>query len=580
MGTKRRNIMPFYLSPLVDVNEISLDTTIQGVATSIGVIVLRDTYKGPELKKQLLTRELELEEVFGKITTDRDCYRDMLNAKGFLKYGSSLYATRVLPVAATFAGTKVTSAGTAWEAFSTPLTLADLDSADPDNLGDDVTADTALWVIASSRGAWGNNVRIATLTKTSQNEMVSGGNSLWATYPVFADIDSPLVEDTDFLVVVQEMPQGGASWITKEVHNVSTKELAIDDQGNSKFVENVINQQSAYIRVAMSAAQTEQNWTLDSESWVALTDGAFTASTVTEGTIMEALDLYANPEEIDVNILIDSDKPVAVKQYMIQIAESRKDCMAILDPPMELCVNNRGNEATDLRDWRRGLGAFTSDNLNENTSYASLYGNWAEIYEKDTKKYRWIPLSGNVAGMYANTDDVAEPWFAPAGLNRGVLTGIRKLAWNPTQGHRDILYKNGINPIVPFAGQGKVIWGQKTLLDKPSGFNRVNVRRLFMILEKAIATSSKYFLFEPNDPVTRTQLVNMIEPFLRDVQSRRGIRAFKVVCDESNNTSEREARNELWCSIIIQPTRSAEFIVLNFVSVKDASQFEEASQVA
>jgi phage tail sheath protein FI len=187
-------------------------------------------------------------------------------------------------------------------------------------------------------------------------------------------------------------------------------------------------------------------------------------------------------------------------------------------------------------------------------------------------------MAGHVAGIYAKTDYMRDPWWAPAGLNRAILTNIRRLAWNPKLGHRDMLYKDGINPIVSFAGQGKVVWGQKTMLDKSSAFNRVNVRRLFIVLEKAISTAAKYFLFEFNDRITRSQLVTMIEPFLRDVQQRRGIYDFKVICDETNNTPERIDRNELWCTIFIKPTRVAEFIVLQFVAMKTGMTFEEAAQ--
>ena len=255
---------------------------------------------------------------------------------------------------------------------------------------------------------------------------------------------------------------------------------------------------------------------------------------------------------------------------MIALCEERFDCLTVLDVPRTLVVNNKGSETTDLRDWRNST-------FNENTSYAAVYGNWIEVYDKFNQKYRWIPVAGYVAGVYAKTDDVADAWWAPAGLNRAILTGVRRLAWNPKQGNRDILYSNGINPIVSFAGEGKVIWGQKTMLAKESAFNRVNVRRLFLVLEKAISTAAKYFLFEPNDPATRNQLRSMIEPFLRDVQSRRGIFDFKVVCDETNNTPERIDRNELWCNIFIKPTRTAEFIVLNFVATKTGASFDEAA---
>ena len=213
------------------------------------------------------------------------------------------------------------------------------------------------------------------------------------------------------------------------------------------------------------------------------------------------------------------------------------------------------------------------NNIMDDNPTAENIARW--IYDKWAGRYRWIPMSGHAAGIYANTDDVSDPWFAPAGLNRGLITNIRKLAFNPNQASRDIMYKNGINPIVSFSGQGKVVWGQKTMLDKNSAFNRVNVRRLFIILEKAISTAVKYFLFEPNDTFTRLQLINMIEPFLRDVRSRRGIYDFLVLCDSTNNTPERIDRNELWADIYIKPTKAAEFIVLNFIATKSGASFTE-----
>ena len=279
--------------------------------------------------------------------------------------------------------------------------------------------------------------------------------------------------------------------------------------------------------------------------------------------------MYENPEDIDVNLIIDSGKSDTVKLDIISMCEERLDCMAVLDCAKADVLNNKGNESTDLRDWR--------NSTLPSSSYASVYGNWLEVYDKFNQKYRWIPASGYVTGIFAKTDDVRDPWWAPAGLNRAILTSVRRLAWNPKQGYRDILYSNGINPIVTFPGEGKVIWGQKTLLSKESAFNRINVRRLFLVLEKAIATAAKYFLFEPNDAATRSLLINMIQPFLRDVQSRRGIYDFKVVCDDTNNTPARVDRNELWCNIFIKPTRTAEFIVLNFVATATGASFEEAA---
>lgn len=574
--------MAFYLSPLVDVNEIDLTTTIPAVSTNIACIVLRSAYKGPELKTQLITNKDELINIFGEPTSRAECYKDILTAIGYLKYGNKLYCTRAMPDGATFSGTKAFDdpemGGAYFTAFTTEdaYTMADFDSDDPDKFADEASLGTEeMQFIASSRGAWGNNIRIALVDYSTYNEIVSDGlHSEWETYSDISNVDEPLVDSKDFLVLVSVKDQSETSYALKEAWNVSTSTTRRDDQGQIKFCESVINEQSDYIRIALAAANQDNDITdISTDEYQSFGGGQdssdnYEGDVVTDANIFDALDLYENPEEIDVNIFIDSDKSNSVKSYMITICESRKDAMAILDCPRADVVSNRGNETTDLRTYRR-------DELNENTSYAALFGNWLEVYDRWAGRYRWIPPAGYVAGIFARTDNVADAWWAPAGLNRAILTGVRKLAWNPSLGNRDILYMNGINPIVSFSGQGKVIWGQKTLLDKSSAFNRINVRRLFMILEKAISTAVKYFLFEPNDEFTRLALINMIDPYLRDVKARRGLYDYEVVCDSRNNTPERIDRNELWCDIYIKPVRAAEFIVLNFVATKTGASFEE-----
>jgi len=623
--------MPFYLSPLVDVQEIDLTTTIPAVATSIGVEILRNTYKGPEMKTTFISSEDELVKMFGMPTSNRYCYEDILNGTGFLKYGRNFYCTRVMPLSATFAGIQVNpvsgapASGAAPSAsdfspYTTPFTLQDIGNrsdpyfGDPDEFGDEtVTNASDMWMIASSRGEWGNKIRVAFINKITYDRLNSTPlsgiyNDPWYPYDAndnvkpewqgledqatFFDVmklDTPLVDDTDFVIIVQDIAQGEKTYETREVWLVSTDPMATDGEGQTRYCETIINNASDYIRISLNETMIDQPWMTVTPVWENFGQGSngkdyvtglnmTDTSNIDPAIQMQALDLYANAEDIDVNIFIDSDKQTEIKKYMIDICEKRKDAMAILDCKREHVVNNRGNEVTDLTEWRKGIAAYMLDNLNENTSYAALYGNWCEVYDKYNRKYRWIPMAGHVAGIYAKTDYMRDPWWAPAGLNRAILTNIRRLAWNPKLGHRDMLYKDGINPIVSFAGQGKVVWGQKTMLDKSSAFNRVNVRRLFIVLEKAISTAAKYFLFEFNDRITRSQLVTMIDPFLRDVQQRRGIYDYQVVCDETNNTPERIDRNELWCTIFIKPTRVAEFIVLQFVAMKTGMTFEEAAQ--
>jgi len=595
--------MTMYLSPLVDVNEIDLTTTIPAVATSIGVLVLRDTWKGPELKVQLINDIDELTQVFGlpeEANTDEyhgQSYEDIMAGAGFLQYGNNLYCTRVLAPSATFSGAygTVTSGGTFTQYTSgNGYQLSDLDSQDPDEFGnEDNTFDVGrpengseIAFIAKSRGDWGNFVQIAIVGRDTYNGVRAGtaaatlGISATLYDDIDQEVDSAFSDDKQFLIVVKAAKQSNINnnpvpYEVVETMLVSSDPTAIDDTGANIFVENYVNANSEYIRVATTAAFKNKSYKNKyQENYTNLGGGVRgQGDVIADGDIIEAYELYSDPEYIDVNIFIDAGKSTTVKQSIQTICEGRADAVGVLDVPKSLVVNNKGNEATDCRDYR--LGTHTTYNLNENSSYIATYTNWLNVYDKWNSKHRWIPASGHVAGIYANTDEVSEPWFAPAGLNRAILGSVRKLAWNPVKGERDVLYKNGMNPIVSFPGQGKVIWGQKNMLDKNSAFNRINVRRLFIIIGKSVSTALKYFLFEPNDTFTRLAIINMIDPFLRDVVARRGIFDYLIVCDERNNTPERVDRNELWCDIYIKPTRTAEFIVLNLIATKTGASFTE-----
>jgi len=209
------------------------------------------------------------------------------------------------------------------------------------------------------------------------------------------------------------------------------------------------------------------------------------------------------------------------------------------------------------------------------SSYAVMDSGWKYMYDKYNDVYRWVPLNGDVAGLCARTDTERDPWFSPAGLTRGQIKNVIKLAYNPNKAQRDTLYKAGINPVVSFTGEGTLLYGDKTLLGRPSAFDRINVRRLFIVLEKSISKAARSALFEFNDEFTRAQFVNLVEPFLRTVQGRRGIYDYRVVCDESNNTPEVIDRNEFVGDIYVKPAKSINFIQLNFVAVRTGVAFEE-----
>ena len=297
-----------------------------------------------------------------------------------------------------------------------------------------------------------------------------------------------------------------------------------------------------------------------------------TESSATLGSILRAYDVFKSPEDIDISLVLGGKSrgvnDVTVSQYIIDnVCERRKDCVAFISPAYRDVVNNATDITEDVVNFR--------NNLSRSSSYAVMDSGYKYQYDKYNDVYRWLPLNGDVAGLCAYTDDSRDPWWSPAGFNRGSIKNAVKLAWNPKKGERDILYKNGVNPVVNFPGQGIVLFGDKTLLSKPSAFDRINVRRLFIVLEKAIATASKFTLFEFNDEFTRASFVNLVTPFLRDVQGRRGITDFAVICDETNNTGEVIDRNEFVGDIYIKPARSINFIQLNFVAVRTGVEFSE-----
>jgi len=295
----------------------------------------------------------------------------------------------------------------------------------------------------------------------------------------------------------------------------------------------------------------------------------------TDGELELAYDKFADTESVDVNFIIggpsqtNADATGDTKATMlIDLAETRKDCVAFVSPARADVVN-----VSDPIAQTENVVAF-ADGL-PSSSYAVIDSGYKYQYDKYNDVYRYVPLNGDIAGLCARTDLVADPWYSPGGFNRGQIRGALKLAYNPTQAQRDILYRKRVNPVTSFPGQGIVLFGDKTALSKPSAFDRINVRRLFITLEKAVSTASKFQLFEFNDEFTRAQFRNLVEPFLRDVQGRRGITDFSVVCDETNNTADVIDRNEFVADIFVKPARSINFIKLNFVATRTGVAFSE-----
>ena len=319
---------------------------------------------------------------------------------------------------------------------------------------------------------------------------------------------------------------------------------------------------------------------VDAPTYDGLTGGTDDYS-VSHGELELAYDKFSDTESLDINLVlggpssgvsdtsgVSGDAFDTHGTMLTDLVELRKDCVAFISPARSDVVNVT-DPVVAVENVKKAFDTLPS------SSYVVYDSGYKYMYDKYNDLYRYVPLNGDTAGLCANTDQVADPWFSPAGYNRGNVRGAIKLAFNPNQAQRDILYRARINPVVNFPGQGVVLFGDKTALAKPSAFDRINVRRLFLVLEKAIATAAKFQLFEFNDEFTRAQFRNLVEPFLRDVQGRRGIFDFKVVADSTNNTGEVIDRNEFIGDIYIKPARSINFITLNFIAVRTGVSFSE-----
>ncbi len=366
--------------------------------------------------------------------------------------------------------------------------------------------------------------------------------------------------------------------------NLSRATDAKSTSGATKYFKNVIDTQSVYVYAAtprpgadvgLASAISAVSNTPFSATLVQGADGD-TESTISLGFIATAYDLFVGKADVDLSLLMQG-KAVgntgALGNYIISnIAEKRKDCVAFISPDSTIVSNPATVDpvqyAVDFRNSTNGVSGLTY-----NSSYAVMDTGYKYQYDKYNDVYRWVPLNGDIAGLCAQTDQTRDPWYSPAGFTRGQIKNVVKLTFNPNQAQRDLLYKNDINPVVQFPGQGTVLYGDKTLLGKPSAFDRINVRRLFIVLERAIEKASQSSLFEFNDTFTRAQFKNLIEPFLRQVQGRRGIYDFRVVCDETNNTGQVIDSNQFVGDIYIKPAKSINFIQLNFVAVRTGVDF-------
>jgi phage tail sheath protein FI len=383
------------------------------------------------------------------------------------------------------------------------------------------------------------------------------------------------------IVVVDEdgVISGQPGRVLEAFSSLSKASDAKTPQGDINYYPEVIYNKSQFI-YWMDHLTTGTNWgsaatgvtftAVNTNSLESLSGGS-NGSTVTDGQLKTAYEKFQDAETVDVGLIMAGPAGSATHiDNLITIAENRKDAVVFASPQRSDVVNitNSNRQMTNTIDFFNTI---------RSSSYVVFDSGYKFCYDRYADVYRFVPLNGDIAGLSARTDTVADSWFSPAGFNRGIVRGAVKLAYNPTKSQRDQLYPARINPVATFPGQGTILFGDKTGLTTPSAFDRINVRRLFIVLEKAIATASKFQLFEFNDEFTRANFRNIVEPFLREVQGRRGITDFLVVCDETNNTGEVIDRNEFIAEIFIKPARSINFITLSFIATRTGVSFDEVA---
>lgn len=562
--------MPFQLSPGVNVTEIDLTTIVPAVGTTEGALVGNFVW-GPVNEIRTISSELDLLTTFGE--PDANTFVDFFTGANFLAYARNLKVVRAN-------GGSLLVNSTANGAGVTVQNRTDYEENHRSG------ANTSGMWVAKWPGDLGNTLKVSMFAGQNTNSFNAWiYNGYFDSAPGTSSYTSNRTGRNDEMhiaIIDEDGRFSGTQNTVLERFAFTSKALdAITDDGSSNYYVNVINERSKYIWWKSHPStglglSNVANWGSfasgltfgggDNLAYtVSLANGNYNIASA--ANISTAYDKFKNGDEVDVSLILTSGHGTTVANYVIDnIATYRKDAVAFVSPLRASVVNNSGSEQTAVIADRNALSS---------TSYAVMDSGWKYQFDKYNNTYRWVPLNGDIAGLCVRTDYERDPWFSPAGFNRGAIKNVVKLSWNPNRTNRDELYKNGINPVVTFPGEGTILYGDKTLLSKPSAFDRINVRRLFIVLEKAIARASKYSLFEFNDAFTRAQFVSLVEPYLRDVQGRRGIYDFRVVCDETNNTPEVIDRNEFVGDIYIKPARSINYIQLNFIAVRTGVSFDE-----
>ena len=584
-------------SPAVVVREIDLTGGVPNVQSTTGAIVGNFRW-GPVLERTTVSNEAELVENFAS-PSDSNAV-DFFSATHFLRYSGSLKVVRNIDATAKSAfsmqgdSTGTTLSNTNYT-IDNPLVLSstDFDQRDTSLVSArDSDGELGYGFVARFPGKLGNSIKVSYLPADSTGDLFNS----WAYKSSFNEkpqttffaSNRGITNDELHLVVIDENGAitGTEGTILETFPALSILTDAKNFEGQSVYAPDVVNARSQYIYMinvdeelvakgAGTASVNDTNYILDSASvrTVSLAGGV-NSNALGTAEILGAFDLFEDKDQVEVDFLIApsmnvrADQTTVVNDLVSTARLTRKDCVVVASPARDDVIGVT-SDATKVTNIVATADTFT------NSSYLVMDNNFLKVYDKYNDKYIFIPAASSIAGVMAATDFNRAAWFSPAGSRRGQIFGITSLAYSPTKAQRDTLYKAGVNPIANIPGQGTLLFGDKTMIRYPSAFDRINVRRLFLILERAIGRAAEQVLFEFNDEFTRANFVNIVEPVLREVQGRRGITDFRVVCDETNNTAAVIDRNEFKADIFIKPARSINYVTLSFVAVRTGVDFEE-----
>ncbi len=576
--------MAFQVSPGINISELDLTTVVPNVATAIGAIA--GAYQwGPVLERTSVTTENNLVDVFGKPDDVTKCY--FWSAANYLAYSNNLLVTRVVGTGALNSTIGDNAPSAAGEVVN------NAEHYDSTSITNDVL------FIAKYPGSLGNSLKVQVIDSNGWAD-----STINATF--LANFDDAPATSTDVanaggaqdemhVIVIDEdgLWTGDPGYILEKFAYVSKASDAKRPDGSSNYIKDVLRNESKYVwlgdvtqltalsvAAGTAAGQPKAGATFQTFDSATAAEGILGGSmgwgnngaAITSAQLQAGYALYATPEIVDVNLIIggpgvdatDTATGVYLAGLVGQGAGARNDAMVFLSPTL-----------TDAVTTKTAAAMVTTKTTYGSNSYVVMDGAWKYQYDRYRDLFFYCPMNGDTAGLVARTEQTNDAWWSPAGMTRGQVKNIIKLSWEPSKADRDTMYQKSVNPLITMAGAGILLWGDKTSQIKPSAFDRINVRRLFIVLEKAIATAAKAMLFEFNDEFTRNAFVNMVEPFLREIQGRRGITDFKVVCDTSNNTGQIIDTNQFVGDIYIKPARSINYIQLNFIAARTDVSFSE-----